>query len=581
MPKPSSTALSVPPCLSPESASVWARLLNYVRHTQRRTLLVVRHDSPRLPRELPGLLARETGRPLVVATVSDTQPDPMAAALAAVAGGNFEAGTLLSITGAEDLAVVSPDQSSVAALHEFARRLDLRRDQFLPAGGVVLVWATARVFDALAEHALNFISRASAVLSLAAAGVSHPIAQTSEQRVSFDSLRKRFRLPPLPKDAPETFNAALDALAELVAANELYQRGGANVAYALGQFDAWRDRIVLALETANEWSNLKTPASLSSTHDQIRDFASAILVALAAAGATFLDLRLHPLERVSWFEAALNAANRCGDDAASGAMLGNLGNTWMDLGDARKAIRCFEEALAVAHKIGSRHGEGTALGSLGNAYIAIGNVRKAIDYYEQWLAIAREVGDRLGESSALGNLGNAWAALNNLPKALDYQEQQLAIARKLRDRHGEGYAIGNLGITWARLGDAKKALEYYNQQLAIARETGDRRAEASGLGNLGNAWAALDNVQKALDFYEQQLVIARETGSRELEANALFNSALAFGDLDQRSNAHAMAVKALTIYDSIESPNAEKVRQFVAQLATLPSDTFTAPAAAS
>ena len=184
MPKPSSTAPTVPPCLSPESAPAWAQLLNYVRHTQRRTLLVVRHNSPRLPRALSPLLATETGRTLVTATVSDAQPDPMAAAFAAAPDGRFPAGTLLSLTGAEDLAVSTPDQSSVAALFEFARRLDLRRDQFLPAGGVVIVWATARVFDALAEHALNFISLASAVLTLSVDGDTEAVASTTGQAVA-------------------------------------------------------------------------------------------------------------------------------------------------------------------------------------------------------------------------------------------------------------------------------------------------------------------------------------------------------------------------------------------------------------
>ena len=201
MPKLSSPAPSVPPCLRPESAAVWVRLRNYVRRTDRRILLVIRHDSPRLPRELPPLLAEESGRPLIAASVSDAEPDPMAAAVRAASDGRFPAGCILSITGAEDLAITAPDGSR-AALFEFARRLDLRRDQFLPEGGIVLVWATARVFDALAEHALNFISRAAAVLTLGVVGKKETVAASGAPSVSFESIRGLYPLPPLPADAP-------------------------------------------------------------------------------------------------------------------------------------------------------------------------------------------------------------------------------------------------------------------------------------------------------------------------------------------------------------------------------------------
>ena len=254
MPKLSSKAPSVPPSLSPESAPVWARLRNYVRRTERRILLVIRHDSPQLPRELPPLLADESGRTLITATVSDAEPDPMAAAIRAAPGG-FPARALLSITGAEDLDV-STAHDSPAALYEFARRLDLRRDQFLPEGGVVLVWANARVFDALAEHALNFISRAAAVLTLGAAGEKEAIVERGAPSVSFESLRGSYDLPPLPPDAPADLRAALDAFEKLAVANELYQQGGSKIAHGLARFDAARDRIEAGWEAARRWSGL-------------------------------------------------------------------------------------------------------------------------------------------------------------------------------------------------------------------------------------------------------------------------------------------------------------------------------------
>lgn len=565
MPEPSSTAPSVPPCLSPESGPAWARLLNYVRHNQRRTLLVVRHNSPRIPRELSPLLAAETGRPLVVATVSDVQPDPMSAAMAAAPDGQFVPETILSITGAEDLAVSSPEQSSTAALYEFARRLDLRRDQLLPKGGVVVVWATERVFDVLAEHALNFISLSSAVLSLVAGDHATPVTQPSIQAVTFETLRERYRIPVLPTDAPDDLRAAFNAFEELAVADELYLQGGSKIAYALARYDAARDRIEAGWNAARHWGDLGT-SGITTSSDAVCDFADALLAAYPDTGGNILSLRQHPRERIVWHEAALAASRRRGDRPMEGLVLGHLGLAWIDLGNARQAISYYEQALAIFREIGDRGGESAALGNLGSAWGHLGETPKAISCLEQALALAREIGDQRSASSTLSNLGIAWADLGDSRKAIDCYERGLAIFRRIGDRRGEGAALGNLGIAWAVLGDARKAIGYYEQQLLVVREIGDRRGEGSALANCGASWAALGDIRKAIDYTEQALVVFREIGDQLGEANALFNSALRLVQIGDYLEARPRAEQAAAILVAIEAPNAERARQLAVKL---------------
>ncbi|HFD38969.1 MAG TPA: tetratricopeptide repeat protein [Anaerolineae bacterium] len=78
-----------------------------------------------------------------------------------------------------------------------------------------------------------------------------------------------------------------------------------------------------------------------------------------------------------------------------------LGNAYLQLGDARRAIQYYEQALAIDREIGDRQGEGNWLGNLGEAYRNLGDARRAIQYYEQALAIRREIGDRRGEGGTL------------------------------------------------------------------------------------------------------------------------------------------------------------------------------------
>jgi tetratricopeptide (TPR) repeat protein len=77
------------------------------------------------------------------------------------------------------------------------------------------------------------------------------------------------------------------------------------------------------------------------------------------------------------------------------------------------------------------------LGNLGNAYAALGDARKAIEFYEKQLAIAREIGDRGGEGDALANMGMAYKKLGDKEKAKALWQAALAIYRAIESPHAK------------------------------------------------------------------------------------------------------------------------------------------------
>jgi tetratricopeptide (TPR) repeat protein len=264
---------------------------------------------------------------------------------------------------------------------------------------------------------------------------------------------------------------------------------------------------------------------------------------------------------IGFFERNLAIAREVGDRRAEGLALGNLGNSYIALGEPRRAIGFFEQDLAIARETGDRRGEGAALGNLGNAYNDLGEPRRAIEVLEQRLVIARETGDRRGAGAALGNLGIAYKNLRETRRAIEFFERSLAIARETGDRRGEATALGNLGNAYRNLGDIDRTIEFQEQVLVITREIGDRRTEGMVLGNIGATYSALGEMRRAIKFFEQTLEIARETGDRKSEGRALWNTALALDLLAERTRAITCAESALLIWEQIESPYAEMVRE--------------------
>ena len=71
--------------------------------------------------------------------------------------------------------------------------------------------------------------------------------------------------------------------------------------------------------------------------------------------------------------------------------LNNLGNAWLALGDARKAVSFYQRALAiyeqVYHETPNHLDMAMTLNNLGNAWRSLGDTRKAVSFYQRALAI--------------------------------------------------------------------------------------------------------------------------------------------------------------------------------------------------
>jgi|GEM_PF-3151447 len=111
---------------------------------------------------------------------------------------------------------------------------------------------------------------------------------------------------------------------------------------------------------------------------------------LAVAVDDYLDMHGYTTERIVANEIGLIAAWQLGRSNEA-AWMGNLGDTYRTMGQAKWAIEHFEKALATARKLGDWHSEGNCLGNLGLAYRDLGRIGEARQYLRESQAIFEEI----------------------------------------------------------------------------------------------------------------------------------------------------------------------------------------------
>ena len=180
------------------------------------------------------------------------------------------------------------------------------------------------------------------------------------------------------------------------------------------------------------------------------------------------DLRL-PVERLS-------------DEKSLAVAYGNMGETYMDLGEYKKGLELCQEALKINRNIGDKLGEAEGLHNIGNAYCFLGEARKCIQYCQQSKRIFTEIGNKAGASMSIGVLALGYGALGDLENSKRYYQMCIDIKLDMKQFADLAIAYGNKGLVnyqiglqkFLSFGDAKEALECSVEDFKLAIESTDK-----------------------------------------------------------------------------------------------------------
>jgi tetratricopeptide (TPR) repeat protein len=149
----------------------------------------------------------------------------------------------------------------------------------------------------------------------------------------------------------------------------------------------------------------------------------------------------------------------------------------------------------------------------------------------------------------------------------------LTLCRPTGDRTNEASALTILGLVHQRQGHHEPATDHLEHALTLYQQINAQGGRANVLNGLGETMQAAGAVQEALTRHTDALLAATKAGDRYEQARAHDGIAAAHHTTGNVDLAHQHWQHALTLYASLEVPEAQTVQ---AELAALGRNTAVA-----
>ncbi len=223
-------------------------------------------------------------------------------------------------------------------------------------------------------------------------------------------------------------------------------------------------------------------------------------------------------------------------------------------------------ALGAAHRIADPAGQAYACHGMGLADLRMGRYDRARGHLLRSLNLHGEVANHIGQARIHVALNMTAERQGRDEELLYHARRSLELYQVAGHRKGEAYALNNLGWAYARLGDFQQTLVHCAQALALLREAGDGRGESAAWDSLGYAHHHLGDHQQAITCYRHAVALRRTLDERVREAESLHRLGDAQRTAGDVAGARNSWCAALSRFDALGHPDADRVRDELARL---------------
>ncbi len=228
---------------------------------------------------------------------------------------------------------------------------------------------------------------------------------------------------------------------------------------------------------------------------------------LAWATGHFLDGRGLWRDLANITRIGLEAATRLKDQGAQARILRQASVAHVRHGQHHKAHVCLRRALCLQKEAGDQHGQAYTHMSMAWTFRKQGRHDEAIPHCERALELRKAVEDHQGQAHALNALGFAYVYVGRGHTALAHCQQALTMYRRIGDQMGEAHTLDSLGFAYHRLGEHRRAIVCYQKALYLGGTFFSPETKAFTLTKLGDVCQAAGDLHGAHTSWRQALAI--------------------------------------------------------------------------
>jgi two-component system sensor histidine kinase UhpB len=199
----------------------------------------------------------------------------------------------------------------------------------------------------------------------------------------------------------------------------------------------------------------------------------------------------------------------------------NVGNTYIKMGDYKKALNYHLKALKLFLSINSKRGQSFCLQSIAGDFTELKLYQQALPYALQAQAIKVSTNDKRGTITAHNGLGNIYRGLKRYPDALAQYNLSLATAQEMKLLTEEAGVLSEIGNTYLEMDKPKDATSYYIKAKLVATKAGDN--------------ASIDNVESKMVYVQSGY---KEKKALEAKLLKAVNAAVKNGDKKKEAGSY-------------------------------------------
>jgi two-component system NtrC family sensor kinase len=217
---------------------------------------------------------------------------------------------------------------------------------------------------------------------------------------------------------------------------------------------------------------------------------------------------------------ALNAAKKSKNKLLEALALSDIEFPLRETGDLAEALNVQFQSLEIARQQKSPFGVGYGLNSIGNTYIDMGDARTALRYYRESYSIQLKSSgvNFYWTMNELSNIGNAYEKLGKADSALYYELSLYNNKHFPFDIMPE--LLGRLGNAYTSFGKYEAALHYYRKGLVDAVTA---QAPSDGMLidlQMAKLFNRMNNADSSIYHARKALVVAKYLSFRGIELDA-------------------------------------------------------------